>query len=503
MQDDRGSNSMKSYTQILKSTFIMGGSSIFVTLLGIVRMKVIALILGPSGVGLTGIYTSVTSLVSTISGMGIRESGVQQIAGAYGTGDQAKMSRTVSTLRRTTLISGIVGSCLLLFMSGSITRLTFGNADHVPDIAMLSIAIFLGAVSGGQTALIQGMRRVGDLAKLSMFGAFVGTLCSVPLIYFLGERGIVYTLLIVAATGTLSSWWYSRKIEIPCAKTDWRNSFAEAQPLLKLGLALMLGWLLTVCTQYILRVFVVRYYGLSDAGIYQASTTLSTIYVSIILQAMLADFYPRLSANASDNNKCTSLINDQIEVGLLLAFPGIIAIMTFAPFVIALFYTSRFLPAVDILRWQILGVVLQVVTWPMGFMLRAKGDGNMFFWTEFFANSLHLGFAWLGIRYFGLIGIGMAYFAMNISYWILIYWIIRTNFNFRFTSANIRLLAAFALATAAVFLNSYYLSSNLYLIFNAAITVIAGIYSIKRLSDKSGNNVVSGIFLKLRMRFSF
>ncbi|OGR30649.1 MAG: hypothetical protein A2X83_00785 [Desulfuromonadales bacterium GWD2_54_10] len=501
MQDYTDNKSIKSYKQILKSTFIMGGSSIIVTLLGIVRTKIIALILGPTGVGLTGIYMSITSLVSTISGMGIRESGVQQIAGALGTDDQIRMSRTVRTLRRTALISGSVGLFLLLFMSGSISRLTFGNSEHTYDIALLSIAIFLGAVSGGQTALIQGMRRVSDLAKLSMLGALAGTAFSIPLIYYLGERGIVYTLLIVSATGTLTSWWYCKKIEVPVAKLNWRDSFSEAQPLLKLGLALMLGWLLTVCTQYILRVFVVRYYGLSAAGIYQASTTLSTIYVSVILNAMLTDYYPRLSAAAADNSKCKSLINDQVEIGLLLAVPGILAIMTFAPFVISIFYSSRFLPAVDILRWQILGVVLQVVTWPMGFMLRAKADGQLFFWTEFFANSMHLGLAWLGITYFGLIGIGMAFFGMSLSYWVLIYWIIRRNYEFTLSIVNIRLMSIFAFATGIVFITPYYASKNPSLLINIGVAIAAGTYSLRILFNKVGTDMTPGILLKFKSVF--
>lgn len=503
MQESADNNSKKSYKQILKSTFIMGGSSIIVTLLGIVRTKIIALILGPSGVGLTGIYMSISSLVSTFSGMGIRESGVQQIAGAFGTGDQLRMARIVSALRRTTLISGVAGLCLLLIMSGGISQLTFGNSARTFDIALLSIAIFFGAVSGGQTALIQGMRRVGDLAKLSMLGALVGTLFSIPIIYFLGERGIVYIFLIVAATGCIASWWYSKKIEVPSAKLDWRDSLFEARPLLKLGLALMLGWLLTVCTQYILRVFVVRYYGLTAAGVYQASTALSTIYVSVILNAMLTDYYPRLSAAASDNNHCKMLINNQVEVGLLLAVPGILAIMTFAPFVIVLFYSSKFMLAVDILRWQILGVVLQVVTWPMGFMLRAKGNGKLFFMTEMFANVMKLGLSWLGITYFGLAGIGMAYFAMTLSYLVLIYWVIGKYYQFTFSAVNVQLLAFFAIATGIVFLTPYYLSKSIYLVINTGIAVVTGIYSFKTLSDKSDNKMVSGFLLKIRMRLSF
>ena len=376
MANDTTETDNKPYKRILKSTFIMGGSSVINTLLGIVRTKIVALLLGPSGLGLTGIYMTITSLVTTISGLGIRESGVRQIAGALGSGDHAKISRTVLTVRRIALLSGSAGLCLLLFLSSSVSRLSFGNSDHVGDLAVLSVTIFFAAVTASQTALIQGMRRIKDLAKVSMLGAFFGTVFSVPVIYFFGERGIASYLLIVSATGILTSWWYIRKIDIPAIALSWRDSLVEAQPLLKLGFALMLGALMTPCTQYFLRVLVVRQDGLGAAGVFHASTTLSVVYVHVILNAMITDFYPRLSAVSHDNRQCKSLINDQVEVGLLLAVPGILAIMTFTPLVITVFYSSKFMLAAEILRWQILGVVLQVVTWPMGFMLVQKPTGN-------------------------------------------------------------------------------------------------------------------------------
>ena len=294
----------KSYKQILKSTFIMGGSSIITTIIGIVRTKFLAVILGPSGVGLTGIYLSATSLVSAISGMGVGESGIRQIAGASGTGDNASISRTAVCVKRIAFLSGIAGSLLLFFSSGYLSRLTFGNSNHSFDFAILSIAIFVGAVSDGQTALIRGMRRIPDLAKLGILGAFFGTVLSIPVIYFIGEKGIAVYLLVVAVAGIVASWWYSRKIEVDRARIRWRDSFVDAKPLLKLGLAFMLGSLLVVASQYLLRVLIIRHGGLEEAGVYQASTTLSTVYVSIILRAMITDFYPRLTAAINDVNEC-------------------------------------------------------------------------------------------------------------------------------------------------------------------------------------------------------
>lgn len=492
----------RSYGRILKTTFIMGVSSVITTILGIVRVKIIALMLGPSGMGLTGIYMTITSVVTAVSGMGIRESGVRQIAEAAGTGDCDRISRTAGSLRRAALLSGIAGLIGLLLLSGKVSELTFGSRDHGYDIALLSLATLFGAVSGGQTALIQGMRRVRDLAKVTVLGALMGTISSVPVIYFWGESGIASYLVIVAATGVLTSWWFSRRIASVTPSMSWNEALSEAKPLMRLGSALMLGALLTPCTQYLVRTFIVRNEGLSAAGIYHASTTLSVIYVHVILNAMITDFYPRLSQASNDNTLCRSLINDQIEVGLLLAVPGILAIMTFTPLVITVLYSTQFMAAVDILRWQILGVMLQVVAWPMGFMLRAKGRGKMFLSTELFASAVNLTLSWGGLAYFGLVGIGMAYFGMNVCYVILIYLIDRKYFQFSLEKLNIQLLTGVTIMTVTVFLTPLLVSMKMSIITNTCIVLIASVYSFKTLVERVDSKT-SGLLLKIRRLLTF
>lgn len=494
-----------SYKQILKPTFIMGGSSLLVTLLGIVRTKIIALVLGPSGVGLIGIYMSIANLVRTVTGMGIVESGMRQIAAAFGTNDNEIIARTVISIRRTALLSGIAGLCVLLLSSSNVSLLTFNTPDHGFDIAILSVTILFAAVAGSQTALVQGTRRIGDLAKLNISGAILGTLISIPIIYIFKESGVVYTLLTVSASSCLTAWWYSRKIGIKALSLSWRDSYSEARPLLKLGLALMLAALMIVGTQYVLRVLIVKSDGLSAAGIYHAATQLSLVYVSVILNAMLTDFYPRLSAAAHDHDheQCRSLINKQVEVGLLLLVPGILLIMVFAPFVIRLFYSSGFMQAVDILKWQLLGGVLQAASWPMGYMIRAKGHAKLIFGTEFFANGILLSFAWVGLNNFGLPGIGMAYFGKDCLYFLLMYLILHHNYRFVFSVTTLRILGLCVMAAGLLFVTPYVFAPGIHMSVNACIAIAVGVCSMKTLFDKAIKEIIQGLVLRMKARFSF
>src|SRR5271165_5676513 len=113
---------------------------------------------------------------------------------------------------------------------------------------------------------------------------------------------------------------------------------------------------------------------------------------------MGADFYPRLSAVGNDNAECNRLVNEQALIGLLLAGPGVIATLTFAPVVIAVFYSAKFGAAVSVLRWICLGATLQVITWPMGFIILAKARQDYFFLSEFIWAIGAMGLAWFGVR---------------------------------------------------------------------------------------------------------
>ena len=179
--------------------------------------------------------------------------------------------------------------------------------------------------------------------------------------------------------GILTSWWYARKIKIERVLLTMRQAREEISALLRLGVVFMTAGMMPLGAGYLVNIIMLRKFDLAAVGCYQAASVLGIQYVGFITQAMGADFYPRLTAVASDHKECNRLVNEQAEVGLLLAVPGVIATLTFAPLVIWLFYSSAFVPAVEILRWICLGMMLRVVSWPMGFILVAKGRTETLF----------------------------------------------------------------------------------------------------------------------------
>jgi antigen flippase len=468
-----------SYHEILKSSALVGGSSVLNIAIGIVRTKAMAMLLGPAGFGLFGLYGSIANLTQSIAGMGINSSGVRQIAEAAGSGDKTRIAQTAAVLRRTSIVLGVLGAALLLVFSRQVCRLTFGGTDRAAAVSLLSLAVFFSLVSAGQGALIQGMRRIADLAKMNVMGAFFGACISIPLVYFFREKGVVPSLIVVAAMTILTSWWYSRKIEVHVATVTLSQARHETSALLKLGSAFMASSLLTMGVAYAVRIMILHRIGLEATGLYQSAWSLGGLYVGIVLQAMGADFYPRLTASISNNEESNRLVNDQTLVGLLVAGPGVLATLTFAPLVIALFYSAKFGAAVGVLRWICLGATLQVITWPMGFIAAAKGRQGIFFLSEFAWTTVAISLALFCLKRYGLEGTGIAFFGSYVFHAALTYPIARYLTGFRWSKESRRTGIAFFAAIGLVFGGFFVLPILWAAGIGVAAAVASAIYSVK------------------------
>jgi PST family polysaccharide transporter len=245
----------------------------------------------------------------------------------------------------------------------------------------------------------------------------------------------------------------------------------------------MASGLMVTGVGYVVRVILLQRVGIAATGIYQSAWTLGGLYVGFILQAMSADFYPRLSAAAHDNTECNRLVNEQALIGLLLAGPGVIATLTLAPVVIALFYSAQFGAAVGVLRWICLGATLQVITWPMGFIILAKARQDFFLFSESVWAIVATALAWFCVRSLGLNGAGVAFFGSYIFHWILTYPLVRRLSGFRWSSDNRQHGSLFLGLIAFVFCSIYVLPPTLAFCLGVLATILSCVYSLRTLTS--------------------
>lgn len=487
------SDEANSYRDILRSSSIMGGAQGLNYLVGLVRVKLIAVLLGPSGVGLVSLYLSAIGLVRTVSEFGISSSGVREVAIAFNQQDSAAAARTVHILRRACWFTGLLGLVLSAALAPLLSNWVSGSTENAAAIAVLGVTLLLGAVSGGQTALLQGVRRIGDIARINVVAMLLNTGIAIGLYAWLGPQGIVPVMLANSAVSVAVSWWFARRVRVEPIELSWSDTIAGTRRLASLGVAFMWSGLLTAGLDIATRSLVTRELGIASAGLYQAAWVLSGMFAGFILSAMGTDFYPRLISVIHDDKLANRAVNEQTEIGMLLALPGLLGTLAFAPWMMKIFYTKEFLPGAALLPWFVLGVFGRVVSWPLGIIQPAKGASRWFIITETLILALQFALLLWSVPRFGLVGVAYTFAITYFVYTLTMLWVAKMLIGFHWSIAVKSLLLKITILILCGLIIREFVPGWVGLAMGGTVTFAGAVISLRGLEKRLGakNRVIN------------
>lgn len=419
-----------SYRSIFKATSLFGGVQVYNILLGIVRTKFVAVFLGTVGVGIMGLLQSATVLIREITALGLSTSAVRDVSEANATNDKQKIGHTIAVLKRLVWLTGITGMVVVLVLAPLISKSSFGNYDYAIPICFLSVTLLLDQLNSGQMVILQGMRRLKNLAKASAIGSTLGTIVSIPLYFWLRINGIVPTLILVSAINLVISIFYAKKVRIDKEKVTTKAALTDGKVMLRMGGAMTVSNVLVYASSYILRAFIRKEGGVEEVGLFVAGFSLMNQYIGMVFTAMTTDYFPRLSAINKDNEKCTKTINQQAEIAILIIAPLMIALVTFVPIIINILYTEDFFKVAYYIVFATAGVLFRSLAWSVAFVFVAKGNSNLYILNETTANIYCLLFNIVGYEIGGLMGLGLATTLGMVLYTIQVFYIAKTRYGF-------------------------------------------------------------------------
>jgi len=474
-----------SYRQILRSSSIIGGASVVNIALGLLRIKVAALLLGPAGVGLIGLLTNLTGTASAVAGLGVGNVGTRQIAEAVGRDDAAAMAAARRALFWGSLVLALLGAVGFWLLRGVLAVRILGDASLTGEVGWLALVVGLTVAAASQTALLNGMRQIGDLARASVFSALLSTLLGIGALMLWGRGGLMAFLIAAPlATFLLGHVYVCRLPKVQAPRTPFAVLTGQWRNLARLGAAFMVAGLAVTLGQLLVRSLLQQQLGADALGYFQAAATISMTYIGFVLTAMGTDYYPRLTAAIHDHAAVNRMVNEQTEVALLLAGPVFLAMMGLAPWVIKLLYSQSFHSAAEVLGWQILGDILKVASWPLGFIILAAGNGRTYMLTETLAVSVFVILTWLGLPLLGVVATGTAFVGMYMFYLPMVYWLAWYKTEFRWMATVWWLLGGLMLGAATVLVAAKW-SATTSAVVGLILSVGFGLYSFSRLVQKT------------------
>lgn len=475
-----------SYRQIFKATSLFGGVQVFNIILSIIRSKVIAILLGPTGMGIAGLLTATTGLVAGFTNFGLGTSAVRDIASAHETADIEKISKTVTVFRKLVWITGLLGMVLTIIFSNFLSQLTFGNEEYAWGFVWLSVTLLFNQLTSGQDVLLQGMRKLNYLAKANVFGSLAGLLISVPIYYFYKLDGIIPALVITSISTLGITWFFVKNIKIDTLKITYKETFQDGKEMLKLGFFLSISSIIILGASYIVRIYISNVGGITDVGLYNAGFAIITTYVGLVFTAMATDYYPRLASVSDDNLKCANLINQQSEIAILILAPVLCVFLIFIDWVVVILYSAQFIAVNGMIHYAALGMFFKAVGWSIGFLPLAKGDSKAFFWNELIFNFYLMLFNILGYKYFGLNGLGISFLIGYILYVGQMYIFARNKYQFFFEKDFFKIfLIQFGLGISSFCIIKFIIFPYNY-IFGVIVILLTITFTIKEMDKRIG-----------------
>lgn len=491
MEDEK-----KSYQQVMKATSLFGGVQVIRILVTVIRSKIMALLLGPEGVGISNLLTRPLQLITVATQLGLDKSAVKEISAHHKKGEDTQAYRMIAILKRLVWITALIGALFTVTFSGVLSSFTFDSYEYTYTFMWLGLAVVFNQLAMSNLSILQGLRKLAFLAKANVYGAIAGLIVTIPLYYYLKLDGILPAIVITSGFVFLFAYFFAKQTIKTHASVTNKMVLSEGKPMIKLGLALSFSSIIGLVVAYLILVYIRAEGGKIEAGFYGAGIAILNNYVGLIFNAMSTDYYPRLAAVCNDMKAVVKTVFEQAFIALLLITPVVIVFIAFAPVFISLLYSDEFEPAVALVRWGILGMVFKAVSWSMGYVIIAKGDSKLFTKTAVFFNSILLVLNILGYYYWGLEGIGMSLFVYFIIHYIGVRIITYYRYGFQMKAAFYPVFLMCLLLCAAAFMATYIEASLFKYGVLVVLIVISSLYSFRLLDAKIGFRSLVNTILK-------
>ena len=480
MEQDRNDN----YDHVLKYTSVFGGVQGLVILIGLVRNKFMALLLGAGGMGFNALLTSAQNFASQCTNLGISFGAVPRLSGYYEKDRRQLLDYYIQVIRLWSMMAAVLGGMFCIIVSPFINDLSFTWGNHTLHYAMLGISVAMLAITGGETAILKATRRLGSLARIQIYTAVASVVLSIPLYYFYGHSGVVPAIVLIAGAGMLVTIAYSWRL-YPFKIHFSRSQLKHGASMIRLGVAFVLAAAIGSAAEMLIRGYLNVEGGLDDVGFYNVGFMITITYAGMVFSAMETDYFPRLSAVCTDIAKTNETVNKQMEVSLLLLSPMLVALMMLLPVLIPMLFSKEFLPVVGMSQVAVLAMYFKVLTMPVAYITLARSRSLSYLLLETSYFVILVLAVMVGFRQWGLWGTGLAIVVAHLFETLLVGGYAYVYYDFRSTSTVFRYAAVQTLIGVMAYGSTLLTEGWPYWIIEAALTLISTAYSVHILRQKT------------------
>lgn len=462
---------------IVLATIKFGSGQVAALLCAAVSVKIMAVTIGPAGVGLFSLLRQTQQTLSSLATLGGQNAVVQGVASRQGVDrDHFIVSVLWAFIASSVMLAG---AAVILAHPLAALILPTGDSGTTALVGWLALPVMAGALLVFFRSLLNAHMWIGAVAWTNVVTAASSVVLVYPavvayqaghqvaLVLLLGGSltvGLLFAMQRAWARGCLSALTRTgiRTFEIPAIKN-----------FLWVGLPSLTALFIGMASVLAVRALIVRWHGLPAAGLFDSAWSISTLYLAVFLSALHSYLLPALSANTA-HEPSQDVLDRAFRLAVIVSVPLIAVLVVLKPFAVRLLYSGEFLPALELLRWTLLGDYLRVAGWVLATSLVARADMRAYLACEVAWNAVFVAVAFWLVRD-GVAGAGPAYVAGYAVYLAAL--VFRTRRHHRYT-VTARTLAFWIGGACVVLLASTWTWNDTHVIWlKASLILLAALLS--------------------------
>lgn len=408
---------------LIKTSVLSAISTIIKVIAGFVSIKVVAVYVGPSGLALMGQMQNFISMMSSVASAGVNSGVVKYTAEHYE--DEQIKQKIWSSALKISLVLIIPMAIGIIFLADFISMQLLNTAEYSSIFMVFAITVIFFVLNGLLTSILNGQKEIKKLTILNIVGSLFGLAVTILLVtqyelYGALIAGIVSQSIVffITLAFVLKSSWFKLSMFLGSMDKEYRNK------LLKYSLMTITYIITSSLSQIYIRHYLGANIGWDEAGYWQAIWRISETYLMLITTTLTIYYLPKLSS-----------IQDKVELrkellyGYKIIMPIVIVmalgIYIFRDFIISILFSEAFSPMAELFFYQLIGDVIKIAAWLLGFIMVAKAMTRLSIFSEIFFACSFVGFVVLFVNIYGLIGVTIAFMVNYLIYMIFLYFSLR------------------------------------------------------------------------------
>lgn len=399
-------------------------------LTGFLSIKIVAVLIGPSGIALLGQLNNFSSVFLTFSGGGINNGVTKNLA--ENASSISKVTAILSTSLRITIVLSIISSILLIIGSAYFSQLILKDVRYSSIFVIFGFTIIFYALNGLLLSILNGFKEFNKFISINIVTSLTGLVISLILVIYFGVFGALLSavtfqslVFLITLIFVYKCKWFKRHY--------FFGKFTKSV-LHKLSHYTLMAFVSAATvpvSQLIIRGFITEEFSLAEAGVWEGINRISGMYLMLITSSLGVYYLPRLSEISNNLEMRKEIFNAYI-----LILPPLL-ILTFVIYycrdlLIIFLFNEKFTSMRDLFFFQLLGDYFKIASWILAFIMIARSMTFTYVVTEITFSALTVILSLYFIKIHGNVGATIGHFITYFIYFLAMLFIFRKLLRFPF-----------------------------------------------------------------------